>query len=75
MKYSVRAKRVQQRTAKVVKAVMDEDGGGRVGVRVQMVGADKSETKCGEKKKDEGSQKMMKRSRGKWMSGQRPNWT
>lgn len=51
MKYSVRAKGVQQRTAKVVKAVMDEDGGGRVGVRVQMV-ADKSETKCGERKKD-----------------------
>lgn len=59
MKYSVKAKRVQQRTVKVVKAVMDEDGGGRVGVRVQMVGvrvqmvgAGKSESKCGEKEKD-----------------------
>lgn len=31
MKYSVRAKRVQQRTAKVFKAVMDEEGGGRSG--------------------------------------------
>lgn len=41
MKYGVRAKRVQQRMEKVVKAVMDEDGGGWVGVRVQMVGADK----------------------------------
>lgn len=45
MKYSVRAKRVQQRTVKVVKAVMDEDGRGREGMRVQMVGGDKSETK------------------------------
>lgn len=52
MKYSVRAKRVQQGTAKVVKALMDEGGGRREGVRVQMVGVDKSETKCVEKEKD-----------------------
>lgn len=52
MKYSVRAKRVQQRTVRVVKAVMDEDGGGWEGMGVQMVGGDKSETKWGEKDKD-----------------------
>lgn len=53
-----------------------EDGGKEGGRCVCGARGGTNQKRCGEKKiKIKVTSKMMKRSRGKWMNGQRPDWT